>query len=98
MVRGNAQKTIEELEGAFDLVYLDGDKLRYGFYFEKILPKLKTGGLMVADNVLWDGTVLHPEDHKAQALADFNQLIAHDERVEQVLLPIRDGVSLIRKA
>ena len=97
LVEGNAQQTIEELDGSFDLAYLDGDKLRYSFYFEKILPRLNPGGLIVADNVLWDGTVLNPEDHKAQAIADFNKLVAEDKRVEQVLLPVRDGVNLIRK-
>lgn len=97
MIPGNAQKSIETLEGVFDLVYLDGDKLRYEFYFDKLLPLLKAGGLIVADNVLWDGTVLNPEDNKAQAIADFNKFILNDERVEQVLLPIRDGVNIIRK-
>ncbi|GAB5408970.1 MAG: hypothetical protein BalsKO_13350 [Balneolaceae bacterium] len=79
------------------LVYLDGDKLRYQFYFEKAFPLLKTGGLIIADNVLWDGTVLNPEDQKSKAIADFNKIVAEDERVEQVLLPIRDGVNVIRK-
>jgi len=97
MIKGNAQSTIKELNGTFDLVYLDGDKLRYSFYFEQVLPLLKSGGLIVADNVLWDGTVLNPEDSKAQAIAAFNKLVAEDERVEQVLLPIRDGVNVIRK-
>ena len=97
MIRGNAQDSIKELEGGFDLVYLDGDKLRYCFYFEQALPLLKQGGLIVADNVLWDGTVLEPEDNKAKAIADFNKLVAGDDRVEQVLLPVRDGVNIIRK-
>lgn len=97
MVRGNAQQTIEELDGEFDLVYLDGDKLRYTYYFENIVSKLKSGGLIIADNVLWDGTVLNPEDHKAQAISDFNKLVATDKRVEQVVLPVRDGVNVIRK-
>ena len=57
----------------------------------------KSPWLIVADNVLWDGTVLEPEDHKAQAIADFNKMVAEDERVEQVLLPVRDGVNIIRK-
>ncbi len=97
LIKGNAQQTIDELEGKFDLVYLDGDKLRYHFYFEKVLPKLKKGGLIIADNVLWDGTVLNPEDQKAKAIADFNKFVSEDDRVEQVLLPIRDGVNVIRK-
>ena len=97
MIKGNAQQSIKELTGTFDLVYLDGDKLRYAFYFNTVLPIIKSGGLIVADNVLWDGTVLEPEDHKAQAIADFNKMVAEDERVEQVLLPVRDGVNIIRK-
>ncbi len=97
MIRGNAQTTIDTVEGEFDLAYLDGDKLRYHLYFEKILEILKPGGLIIADNVLWDGTVLNPQDHKAKALAEFNQLVAEDERVEQVLLPVRDGLNVIRK-
>jgi len=97
MVRGNAQKTIKDLSGFFDLVYLDGDKLRYSFYYEQVIPLLNTGGLIIADNVLWDGTVLDPEDPKAEAIAAFNKLVAEDERVDQVLLPVRDGVNVIRK-
>ncbi|MEQ9310607.1 MAG: class I SAM-dependent methyltransferase [Balneolaceae bacterium] len=97
MICGNAQITINELVGEFDLVYLDGDKLSYQFYFTKILDMLKPGGLIVADNVLWDGTVLKPEDQKAMAIAAFNKQVAEDERVEQVLLPVRDGVNIIRK-
>jgi len=97
LIKGNAQQEIDLIDLKFDMIYLDGDKLRYKLYVEKVLPKLKTGGVIVADNVLWDGTVLNPEDNKAQAIADFNQFIIADPRLEVVLLPIRDGVSLIRK-
>lgn len=97
LIKGNAQTSIEKLEGHFDLIFLDADKLRYQFYFEKSLELLKSGGLIIADNVLWDGTVLNPDDPKSQSLADFNQSVAEDSRVEQVLLPIRDGVTIIRK-
>jgi caffeoyl-CoA O-methyltransferase len=76
---------------------LDGDKLRYLFYFEQVMPLLNSGGLIIADNVLWDGTVLDPEDNKAKAIAEFNKLVAEDKRVEQVLLPVRDGMNVIRK-
>ncbi|MEO1022325.1 MAG: O-methyltransferase [Bacteroidota bacterium] len=95
--KGNAQQIVKELEPGYDLVYLDGDKLQYTFYFEQCIPLLRTGGLLVADNVLWDGTVLQPGDHKAQAIAYFNEYVAKDARVEQVLLPFRDGVNIIRK-
>ncbi len=97
LIKGNAQDEIDRLNEELDFVYLDGDKLRYRFYVEKVLPKLKSGGLIIADNVLWDGMVLDPQDHKTQAIADFNQFVKEDPRVEVVLLPIRDGVSLIRK-
>ncbi len=97
LIPGNAQDSIKSLNEEFDLVYLDGDKLRYSFYFEQALPLLRKGGLIVADNVLWDGTVLEPEDNKAKAIADFNRKVAEDKRVEQVLLPVRDGVNIIRK-
>lgn len=97
MIKGNAQTTIDLMVGDFDLVYLDGDKLRYSFYFEKILPKVKTGGLIIADNVLWDGMVLNPNDPKSVAINEFNIMVSADDRVEQVLLPIRDGVNVIRK-
>lgn len=97
LIKGNAQESIDEIDDNFDLVYLDGDKLRYQFYVEKVLPKLNSGGLIVADNVLWDGMVLDPQDHKSQAIAEFNKFVNEDPRVEVVLLPIRDGVSLIRK-
>lgn len=97
MIRGNAQESIKTLQGEFDLVYLDGDKLRYSYYFDQVLPLVCKGGLIVADNVLWDGTVLDPEDNKAKAIANFNKKVAEDDRVEQVLLPVRDGVNIIRK-
>lgn len=97
MATGNAQKTIKKLDGEFDLVFMDGDKLQYPFYFEACLPLVKSGGLIVADNVLWNGTVLNPEDKKAQAINEFNKLVAENNYVEQVLLTVRDGITIIRK-
>lgn len=97
LIKGNAQQTLDLLDVTFDLVYLDGDKLRYQFYVDKVLPKLISGGLIVADNVLWDGAVLNPQDHKSQSIADFNRNMMLDSRVEVILLPIRDGLSIIRK-
>jgi caffeoyl-CoA O-methyltransferase len=97
LMKGDAREMICGLTGTFDLVFLDADKLSYPFYFEETLPKLKNGGLIVVDNVLWDGTVLDPPDQKAEALDKFNKKIADDDRVEQVLLPVRDGVTIIRK-
>jgi len=97
LLKGNAQDLVTELDGEFDLVFMDADKLSYSLYFEKVLPLLKTGGLIVVDNVLWDGFVLEPKDHKSIALDAFNKEIASDERVEQLMLPIRDGVTIIQK-
>ena len=97
LIKGNAQQTLDLLDVTFDLVYLDGDKVRYRFYVDKVLPKLISGGLIIADNVLWDGAVLIPQDHKAQSIADFNKSMKLDSRVEVILLPIRDGLSIIRK-
>ena len=97
VIEGNALDSLNDLEGPFDLVYLDGDKLRYPLYYTKIKPMLRSGGLIIADNVLWDGMVLNPEDEKSIAIDEFNRLVAADSEVEQVLLPIRDGVNVIRK-
>ena len=69
LLRGNAQKLIPALDDVYDLIYLDGDKLRYSLYFDLVLPKLQPGGLLIVDNVLWDGMVLNPEDPKSQAIA-----------------------------
>ncbi|MBD3615572.1 MAG: class I SAM-dependent methyltransferase [Gracilimonas sp.] len=97
LLKGNARELMDELEGEFDLVFLDADKISYPLYFEKSIAKLKSGGMLIVDNVLWNGTVLHPDDEKAAALNQFNKMVADDLRVEQVLLPVRDGLSLIRK-
>ena len=95
--KGNALEIIPGLNEEFDLVYLDADKLNYEQYFELVMPILKPGGLLITDNVLWDGTVLNPIDNKAQAIDQFNKKVKEDERVEQLLLPVRDGVLIIRK-
>lgn len=97
LMKGNAQELIEDTEGYFDLIFLDADKVSYSFYYEQALNKLESGGLVVVDNVLWNGAVLAPADHKSEALDQFNKKVKEDERVEQVLLPVRDGVTIIRK-
>lgn len=97
LIKGNAQELIEKVEGQFDIIFLDADKVSYSFYYEAALKKLETGGLLVADNVLWGGTVLKPNDQKSRTLDEFNKRVKQDERVENVLLPLRDGLSLIRK-
>src|SRR5690606_17119211 len=98
---GNALDIIPQLEGDFDLVFLDADKINYPNYYHLIVERMKTGGIILADNVLWSGNVLVKEGEKiqkdTQALLDFNQLVTNDTRVENVLLPIRDGIMMIRK-
>jgi len=94
---GPALETLNSLEGPFDLAFVDADKENYIAYFEALMPKLAPGGLIVADNVLWSGTVLDPKEASDRAIVAFNDHVAHDARAEVVMLPLRDGVSLIRK-
>ena len=95
---GPARETIHRLDGRpFDVAFLDADKAAYPDYFELVLPHLRRGGLLVADNVLWSGEVLDPREPDALGLARFNELVQSDERVENVMLPVRDGVMLARK-
>lgn len=84
----------------YDLVYIDADKREYRQYFEAVLPLVRPGGLIMADNTLWDGKVLEdplPVDHQTREIYAFNEMVAADFRVETVILPLRDGLSLIRK-
>jgi caffeoyl-CoA O-methyltransferase len=93
---GPALETIAQLDGQFDLVFIDADKVNYWNYLEAALPKLSDGALIAADNTLWSGRVLDPQDEDSRAIADFNERVLADERLRCVLLPIRDGVTLIR--
>lgn len=97
---GDAKVLIPQLEQQYDLVFLDADKRYYPEYFEMILPKLNTNGLLIADNVLWSGKVLDKIDaHDAdtKALHQFNQMMAEDKSLTTVFLPLRDGLSIGRK-
>jgi caffeoyl-CoA O-methyltransferase len=95
---GPALETIGTLPGPFDLVFIDADKTSYVAYYEACLPKLAPGGVIVADNTLWSGRVLDPSDtgDDTRAIEAFNDLVVADDRVEVVMLTVRDGVSLIR--
>ena len=93
---GEALETIARLDGPFDLVFIDADKVNYWNYLEAVLPKLSEHALIVADNTLWSGRVLDPQDEDSRAIAEFNDRVLADERLDCVLLPIRDGVTLIR--
>ena len=96
---GPALETLAGLPGSasFDFVFLDADKENYVNYYEAVLPRLRPGGLIVADNVLWSGRVLAPKKKTDRAVVAFNKHVRRDPRVECVMLPVRDGVSLIRK-
>lgn len=94
---GPALETLDAIKGSFDFVFLDADKINYPNYYKKVLPMLKKGGLMVIDNVLWSGTILNPKDEKEKAIDRLNKMIKEDQQVEQVMLTVRDGLSLVRK-
>jgi caffeoyl-CoA O-methyltransferase len=95
---GNAAEIIPNLSGTFDLVFIDADKEQYPLYFDLIVNRVRTGGLIIADNVLWSGKVLEKtEDEATQALQIFNKKVVDDVRVETLLLPVRDGLTLLRK-
>jgi len=84
--------------GPFDLVFIDADKPNYSNYYNLVFEKVRPGGFIVADNVLWSGRVLEEEkDKDTQALHDYNQMVLADSRVENILLPLRDGLMVARK-
>lgn len=96
---GNAIEIITTLNLKFDLVFIDADKENYLNYFELIVPKMNKGGIILSDNVLWSGKVLEPlqkNDLSTKVLLEYNQLLKNDSRVETVLLPIRDGLTVSR--
>jgi caffeoyl-CoA O-methyltransferase len=94
---GPALETIKRLNKSFDFIFLDADKINYPAYYTAVLPKLRQGGLLVIDNVLWSGTVLNADDEKAKAIDKLNDMVTEDEDVEQVMLTVRDGVTIVRK-
>ena len=101
VIEGPALRSLEELQGPFDLVFIDADKVSYDAYYEAALPKLAAHGLIVVDNTLQSGGVLASEEHpheSAKALRAFNDKVVNDPRVVCVLTTVRDGVTLIRRA
>ncbi len=97
---GDATKIIPALSQTFDIVFIDADKRNYALYFDLIIDKVKKGGLIIADNVLWSGKILMPEnemDIDTKAIHDFNKKINDDKRVSNLLLPVRDGLMLVIK-
>lgn len=98
---GNAADIIPKIGIQFDLIFIDADKVNYSKYYELGMSKLKNGGFILADNVLWSGKViaenLKEKDKDTVAVMEFNELVQNDNRVENVMLPLRDGITLIRK-
>ena len=95
---GNAKQIIPELPGPFDLVFIDADKANYAVYYDLVIDKIQSGGFILADNVLWSGKVIDAKpDKDTLTILAFNDKVHNDARVENVLLPIRDGITLIRK-
>ncbi len=96
---GNAIEIIPKINECFDFVYLDADKENYNEYFDLIIDKIVSGGVLICDNVLWSGKVLNT-NHKdliTEKLIEFNQLVKKDKRLDSIILPIRDGLSICRK-
>jgi caffeoyl-CoA O-methyltransferase len=97
---GDAKEIIPKINCEFDLVFIDGDKRQYVDYYEIVMEKTKKGGFILADNVLWSGKVvtpLNPNDDYTAGILKFNDFVHHDPRVENVILPVRDGIMILRK-
>ncbi len=97
---GDARKIIPGLDIVFDLAYIDGEKNEYADYYRLAVNKVRPGGWLIADNVLWGEKILEepkPSDDSTRGILEFNELVHHDDRVENLILPVRDGVMLIRK-
>jgi len=94
---GPALDTIATLTGPLDMVFIDADKTNYLNYYESCLPLLRSGGLIVADNVLWSGRVIQPQDDDTRAIVAFDERVQADPRVGNVCLTVRDGIMLARK-
>lgn len=97
---GEALEVIETLNESFDLVFIDADKRQYLDYYEAVFPKVRKGGFILADNTLWAGKVVQPLQHndkQTEAILRFNDFVTNDPRVEKVILPLRDGLTILMK-
>jgi len=95
---GDAQQSLATLNETFDLVFIDADKKNNGTYFELVFDKIKPGGIIIVDNVLWSGKVLNnAQDKDTKNISNFNDQMLADDRVEQIILPVRDGLLVMRK-
>ena len=97
LMEGPALESLKKISGPFDMAFIDADKENYNNYYEAILPLVRSGGLMAIDNVLWSGRVLDPQDKSDKAIHQLNERVIQDERVESVLLTVRDGLNCIVK-
>lgn len=96
--QGDALQSLAATPGEFDIIFIDHDKPQYPEALRQVIPRLRTGGLLLADNVLWRGQVAEPAtDAETRAMAEFNRLLYADARLEPVILPLRDGVAVVRK-
>lgn len=99
LITGDAMSIVSSLPEKFSIVFIDADKENYSAYYDMVITKMNPGGLIIADNVLWSGKVvepLKPNDKETAALMQFNEKVCNDVRVEQILLPVRDGLMLLR--
>lgn len=95
---GDALTEIDKLQSGIDLVFIDAKKRDYQRYYDLLIPKVNPGGVILADNILWDGKVLEPSpDRTTKAIVNFNNYIKEDTRVTNMILPLRDGINIIRK-
>lgn len=94
---GPAVETLTRIDGPIDLAFIDADKVNYGAYWDLLVPRMRPGGMILCDNVLWSGRVLDPQDATTKAIAEFNRMVASDSRVEAVMVPLRDGVTIAWK-
>ncbi|TKC04880.1 O-methyltransferase [Pedobacter frigoris] len=97
-ILGDASQTLQSLDETFDLVFIDADKKNNGTYYDMVFDRVRKGGLIIVDNVLWSGKVLNnSQDKDTRNITTFNDKIAADDRVEKLILPVRDGIFIIRK-
>jgi len=97
-ILGNATETLNELDEVFDLVFIDADKKNNGTYYDMVFDRIRPGGLIIVDNVLWSGKIVSNEQDKdTRNISTFNDKVAADNRVEKLILPVRDGLFIIRK-
>lgn len=95
---GDAREEIKKLNETFDIVFIDADKQNYSLYYDLVFDKVKSGGFILADNVLWSGKIIQEQkDKDTQKLAEFNTKVQQDNRVDNVIISIRDGIMMIRK-